>query len=232
MPLFKFSLILFLFSFRLLALEDNECLKSSYEVEVIHKGQPFGLLPVKLSISKKGCILNISHEKMRFFKKNWEVDVCREPVHIKNGRGAVEVLKKMGSCDASENTSFCNEQKELFKIIQDDGLIFAPGEKENLATDHGRVYCSYLLVKKYLKDSLVFNRGQDYSGALSGAGVRPQMTIEKEVVTEGDSSSSEAPRPTIVGGGASNQETPDSNDSDEPAVPQVNEEEKEGTGSF
>lgn len=225
MHLFKFSLIISLFSLSAFALNDNECLKSNFEVEVSHKGQPFGLLPVKLTVNKKECILNIAHEKLRVFKKNWEVDVCREPVHIKSGRGAVEVLKKLGSCDSKDNTSFCSEQRNLFQVIQDDGLIFAPGEKENLATDHGKVYCSYLLVKKYLQDSLVFNRGQNYKGVLSGEQSAPIKSVSEEEVE----ATSEAPRPMIVGEDPNAQEQESSSEESNPApAPQ----EKEGTGSF
>jgi hypothetical protein len=43
-------------------------------------------------------------------------------------------------------------------VIQDDGLIFAEGDRDNLNSAHGRTYCSYLLLKKYLNESVVFSR--------------------------------------------------------------------------
>jgi len=42
--------------------------------------------------------------------------------------------------------------------IADDGLIFAEGDRDNLSSQHGQTFCSYLLLKKYLNDSTVFSR--------------------------------------------------------------------------
>jgi len=98
MHLCKFKYILVLAFINLsntsFAFEDNECLNGSFDVEVIHKGQPFGLLPVRLLIKKENCKLTVFHEKFKYIKKNWSIDVCREPVHLKKGVGAVEVIKK------------------------------------------------------------------------------------------------------------------------------------------
>jgi hypothetical protein len=46
----------------------------------------------------------------------------------------------------------------MMDVIQDDGLIFAEGDRDNLYSDHGRTYCSYLLLKKYLNESVIFSR--------------------------------------------------------------------------
>ncbi len=196
MPSFKFSILfLILFGFQTLALEDNKCLQSQFEVEVIHKGQPLGLLPVVLRIKKKGCLIDIYHEHFKFLKNNWSIDVCREPVHIKKGVGAVQVLKKTGACNGKSDGAFCSDRTALFQKIQDDGLIFAEGQKETLDTDHGKTYCAYLLAKKYLDDSLVFNRGEDYSGVLQGSSPMKkevEVEIKKEMPTT-------APRPIVEG---------------------------------
>lgn len=240
MHLFKFSFILFFISFSVSAINDNECLKGTYNVEVIHKGQPFGLLPVKLNISKNECIITVSHERLRYLKKNWEIDVCREPVHIKNGLGAVEVIKKTGPCPGKGNSSFCSELTNIFQVIQDDGLIFAPGEKERLSTDHGKVYCSYLLLKKYLNDSLVFNRGQSYEGVLTNA-QKATTSSDSPVInppqgqaeSESGQETLNVPRPTVIGDeGSTEAPSPTSDDqvTEEP-VEQVREEEQ-GTGRF
>ncbi len=170
MRLCKFSIFLLcsLFATSALSFDDNECLKQQFEVDIIHKGQPFGLLPVILNIKKQGCLIDVNHEKFKYIKKSWSVDICREPVHIKKGTGAVDVIKKNRDCQGKVGGPFCQEYSELQKVLQDDGLIFAPGEKETLTSDHGKTYCTYLLLKNYLENSLVFNRGQDYKGVLSG----------------------------------------------------------------
>lgn len=225
MHLFKFSLIFsLLFSLSAIALEDNKCLKAQYDVEVIHKGQPFGLLPVILKIKKNGCTVNIYHEHLKLFKNNWTVDVCREPVHIKKGVGAVSVLKKVSSCKGKGEGAFCADMLTIFQKIQDDGLIFAEGQKENLETDHGKAYCAYLLVKKYLNDSLVFNRGDDYSGVLQGNGVRKEIEIEVE------KESSSVPRPVVEGVAAP---IVDEDEASADKAPVVEPEKKDaGSGSF
>jgi hypothetical protein len=43
-------------------------------------------------------------------------------------------------------------------VIQDDGLIFAEGDRDDLNSNHGKTYCTYLLLKKYLNDSVIFSR--------------------------------------------------------------------------
>ncbi len=162
-----FKILIFFFLINpLFAFDDNSCFNGNYDVEVIHKGQPFGLLPVKLKIKKEGCALTIQHEKFKYIKKAWQVDICRAPIHIKKGLGAVEVVKKTAPCEGKERGIFCTEFLTMKRLIQDDGLIFAAGEKENLQTDHGKTYCAYLLLNKYLDRSVVFNRGQDYKGKL------------------------------------------------------------------
>lgn len=194
MRLFKFSIICFLLSSYLHAFDENKCLTDEYQVDVTHKGQPFGLLPVVLKVEKKGCIISVYHQRLKYLKENWVVDVCREPVHIKKGVGAVEVIKKETNCKKGNNTSFCQEQNKIFQTIQDDGLIFAEGEKENLKTTHGKTYCAYLLVKRYLEDSIVFNRGQDYNGVLSGLKSINQEGAPRPV------EEMSAPRPEVIGG--------------------------------
>lgn len=171
MSLFKFSLFCLLYISSAHAFNDMDCLNSSYEAKVTHKGQPFGLTKNILDIKKEECVLTIAHEKYKFIKKKWNVDVCREPVHIKKGVGAVEVIKRQGDCPEGATAGFCGELHSIRSIIQDDGLIFAEGEKEDIGTDHGRVYCAYLLINAYLGRGLVFNRNQQYDGVLAGGPV-------------------------------------------------------------
>ncbi len=144
---------------------DNQCLDSNFVAKVAHKAFPLGMTETILEIEKKDCRLIVRHEKLRFLKKQWDVDVCRGPIHIKYGATSVEVIKRQGVC-RSLDTDFCKMADELFKVLQDDGLIFAPGEKEDLGTSHGRVNCSYLLLKAYLEGANVFARQEQYDGVL------------------------------------------------------------------
>ena len=199
MHLFRYKLLLMVFSLSINAFDDNQCFTENFSVEVSHKGQPFGLLPVVLKVEKLDCDINIFHEKLKFKKNAWKIDVCRTPVHIKKGIGAVEVIKKNNSCLKGSNEDFCQEFKEIERVIQDDGLIFAKGQKEVLETPHGKTYCAYLLLKKYLAESLVFTRGEDYAGVLKKSLVplKRYSSDEKAPIKSTDDIS--PPRPVIVG---------------------------------
>ena len=171
MYLYKFSVLFFSFLFvsstaMARQFTDMECIKGNFKSEVSHKGQPFGLTQNILKIQKEQCVLRISHEKMKVMKNYWVVDVCREPVHIKKGAGAVEIMKREGACSEGNKNSFCESVRNITKVIQDDGLIFAPGEKEDLASAHGRVYCTYLLMNSYLQKGIVFSRHKQYQNIL------------------------------------------------------------------
>ena len=167
MPLCKFSLIVtFIFyAFNLFpSFSGKDCLKSSFNIEVSHKGPPLGLFNNKLRIDKKDCVLIIEKEKFRYLRSKWELDVCRFPIHIKEGAGAINVHKKVRpSCDfSSENKDkFCNSLKDLKGVVQDYGLIFAKGEKENINSDHGKVYCSFLLINFYFDKDTIFGLQDD-----------------------------------------------------------------------
>jgi hypothetical protein len=139
----------------------KSCLDSSYKMKMVQKGPLFGLLKQEFVIEKKNCIVHITHKK--YFPREWVIDVCREPVHIKvTSATGVDVAKKEGDClkkDNSRDTSdFCSQYFTMMDVVQDDGLIFAEGDRDNLYSDHGRTYCSYLLLKKYLNESVIFSR--------------------------------------------------------------------------
>jgi hypothetical protein len=139
----------------------KSCLDASYKMKMVQKGPLFGLLKHEFLIHKKNCIVHITHNK--YLPKEWVIDVCREPVHIKvTSATGVDVAKKSADClkkDNSRDTSnFCSQYFDLMDVIQDDGLIFAEGDRDNLSSDHGKTFCSYLLLKKYLNDSVVFSR--------------------------------------------------------------------------
>ncbi len=158
---------------------DDECISSDFKATVSHKGAPFGLFDTILVITKKECVLSIEHKKMKMMKKRWLIDVCREPVHIKYGTGAVDVLKKDRVCGKGED-EFCDALEDLMQVVQDDGLIFASGEKEVLSTDHGMIYCSYLLLKGYLQREIIFSRYQKYQNILRVVKPKPSSVSPSE----------------------------------------------------
>lgn len=162
MLLFKYNLYFLLFiSLTSQALSagfvGRECLDSGFKTEVKHKGQPFGLAENILGLEKKGCLVKINHEKMRFLKEYWEIDVCRGPIHIKSGTGAVDVARRSAECSRTDDSAFCQELRVIESVLQNDGLIFAQGAKEDLGKPHGMVYCTYLLLQKYLRDGVILS---------------------------------------------------------------------------
>lgn len=187
MSLFKFSFILILVlsvSDAYAIFSDNECLMASFDAKVTHKGKPWGLGENMIQVKKTDCLIIFESEHMKMFKEKWVIDVCREPVHIKMGTGGVEVIKREKACVAGDKRphKFCKLVQELDTLIQDDGLIFAEGHRESLATEHGKMFCSYLLTLAYLRDGLVFNRDIQYQDILikrdnSGKGALPVPTV-------------------------------------------------------
>lgn len=173
----RFLLFSFLISMNLYAqstpdvhfMNDNECLQGNFEMRVSHQAALWGLLKNILRIEKKGCIISVLHESMKFSHKRWMIDVCREPIHIKYGVKSVDVFKKQVSCSdpkEAKKDSFCQQRKALIDVIQDDGLIFAAGEKEDISSEHGKAYCSLLLIKSYVDRELVFSRMRSYENIL------------------------------------------------------------------
>ena len=179
--MFKLKILLFLAVFDVHAIYDQECIDSIFKTEIIHKAWPFGLTENRLSISKDKCVIVIDHVKLKFIKKKWTVDVCRGPIHIKSGINSHNVLKKDQECfHPDSDNEFCQELKQIRKTLQDDGLIFANGEKEDITSDHGRVYCTYLLMQTYLEDGMVLNRNESYESILSGRAFSPKKKISEK----------------------------------------------------
>lgn len=164
MAFIKFSLFaFFIFStaFAQTRFSPKSCLDSSFKMKMDRKGPLFGLFKQEFIVDKKSCIIHITHRK--YLPKEWVVDVCREPVHIKvTSATGVDVAKKETDCIKKDQTrdtgDFCSQYFTMMDVIQDDGLIFAQGDRDNLYSDHGRTYCSYLLLKKYLNESVIFSR--------------------------------------------------------------------------
>lgn len=164
MVFIKFSL-LFLLAASASANESRfspkSCIDANYNMKMVHPGPLFGLLKHEFTINKKSCIIHIIYK--RYLPREWVVDVCREPVHIKaTSATGVDVAKKDNNCvkiDNSRDTgNFCSQYFSLMDVIQDDGLIFAEGDRDNLDSDHGKTFCAYLLLRKYLNEGVVFSR--------------------------------------------------------------------------
>lgn len=164
MQFLKYS-VLFLTINSVLAFTGTECFQSSFDVSVSHKSSPFGLLNKTLTISKKECEVEIAHNEYKYHNRSWIVDICRDPVHIKSTTTSIDVYRKSGECHKTSN-EFCDEYKTIRKIIEDDGLIFAEGAKNNLVDPHGRVFCASLLLNSYLKENNIFNRNGNYDALM------------------------------------------------------------------
>ncbi len=178
MVFIKFSLVVLLASTSALAqtrFSSKSCLDSVYKMKMVQKGPLFGLLKQEFVINKDNCVVHITHKK--YLPKEWIIDVCREPVHIKvTSATGVDVAKKEAEClnkDKTKDTSdFCSQYFDVMDVIQDDGLIFAEGDRDNLSSDHGKTYCTYLLLKKYLNEAVVLSRYTDV----------PDIFIEKSKI--------------------------------------------------
>jgi len=166
---------------------DSQCLNANYQTKIVHKGKPFGLFKNILEIKKEQCQIIIDQQTMKVLNNHWSIDVCRHPVHIKVGSDGVDVLKRESDCKkpTKSEAEFCSQMEEILRVIQDDGLIFADGEKEKMDSDHGKVYCTYLILQTYLQKGTVLNRFYDYEQVLP----RFENNFKKAVVV---------PKPSVV----------------------------------
>ena len=62
-------------------------------------------------------------------------------ISLKRDKGCTSLEGK------KERPDFCRKKEELENIISDEGLIFANGLKEDISSEHGKVYCTYLILK-------------------------------------------------------------------------------------
>lgn len=148
---------------------DESCLGGNYSAKVSHKVGIFSLLQNDLVVSKENCTIALSFKKWSLFEKKWSIDYCRMPVHIKYGNGSFDVYKRTEPCiektNSKDKSEFCKKNEELENIISDEGLIYANGLKEDISSDHGKVYCTFLILKSYLRDGIVYESGaQKFNG--------------------------------------------------------------------
>ena len=161
---FNILFLTLLLSMSALGFADKECINSTYNGQVEHKIGPWGLFENVITIDKKVCDLTIEHQKYKMLKKRWTIDVCRMPIHIKFGVEGIDVYKRIDEChtkDKETERDFCKFYHELSDALQDDGLIFAPGIKEDLSSVHGKVFCTFQLIESYLGKGRVLASGGD-----------------------------------------------------------------------
>ncbi len=153
----KYSL-LFLLSTQLVhAFSKKECLDNNFSGEMVRQELYFGILEKTVYVKKSGCVIQIKDKTL--MERSWEIDVCREPIHIKlEEHGDHSVYKRKKFCEKGEQTKFCTVWATLKEEVLDYSLIYAPGEREKLETDHGKTYCSYELIKEYLIQGIVFSK--------------------------------------------------------------------------
>ena len=138
----------------------QNCINTNFDLSVSHPAYPLGLANNIIRIKKDNCEILISHERLKFLKNNWLIDVCRLPIHIKKKGRSIDIVKRTVPCNknAIAKDDFCSEYFSMKQKIQDDGLIFAKGEKENLNTAHGKIYCAYTLLESYLSKGHILSR--------------------------------------------------------------------------
>lgn len=135
--------------------KSSDCVIQSFQGSfTIDKG-PFGMMPLVMSLKKNRCIIEI--ERNMIFKTSWQIDLCREPVHIKQKSWSGEGFEIRKEYPCKEGLAYCQQVDELINSIENEALIYAKGERESLVTDHGKFFCSYLLLKNYLKEGKVFS---------------------------------------------------------------------------
>lgn len=180
----KFSLILLIFSSSAFAQKFNskQCLDSSFDTSIKHDGKFFGLIKNDLKLKKAGCLIDIYFKNI--LETSWKIDVCRTPIHLKvKSKGTESFYKRSTNCSGSMRDDFCDYWEDLKETLQDYGLIFAKGEREDLSTPHGQTFCTYLLLERYLADGRLFSKFET-----------PKSIFEKEVVKE----KPKAPKPKLV----------------------------------
>ena len=138
----------------------KNCINTNFDISISHPAYPLGLAENIIRVKKDNCEILVFHEKLKFIKNNWLIDVCRIPIHIKKRGRSIDIVKRTVPCNKNSITKndFCSEYFSIRQKIQDDGLIFAKGEKENLNAEHGKIYCAYTLLESYLAKGHVLSR--------------------------------------------------------------------------
>ena len=132
---------------------DEECLNVDLDVKKEMKWNKWFIWKSSLAIKKDKCHIVLTLNKWPW-KLNQEIlifDVCREPVHFKKGSEKSEIIKR-------NESSFIQEYRLFEEVFLNKVLVNAEGDKENLSSEHGQFYCSFLLFHNYLSKEKVFGR--------------------------------------------------------------------------
>jgi len=160
------SVMSFLISLRGMAFEDHACLMQDFSLAIKRPSKMLDFFTPTLTLTKNGCELTI--ERRLYWGKSWVIDVCRGPIHIKFQQFRHAAWMKKESClGQTKPDKFCAEYKKLLELIQEDGLLYAAGERDDLQSDHGKTYCLYLLAQSYLGEGKLFSRHAAYNPPLS-----------------------------------------------------------------
>lgn len=144
----------------------KQCLDAKFETSIQQGKKFFGLINSNLDIRKEECILTVKYKYI--MEKEWIVDICREPIHIKvSSTSSQEVFKRGSGCQVANQGDFCDAWNELSAVIQDYGLIYAIGKREELESSHGKTYCAFLLLSKYLSDGVLFSTYEEVPNLFS-----------------------------------------------------------------
>ena len=153
------SLFLIFFNLGFSAVQDRQlCFEENFDITVVNRSQYFGIIPLELKLTKDKCDLKLTHGA--FLRETVWIDICRGPIHIKLQQfGQVEVFKKTGPCDTNPSGQFCRLTRSLWEILENQGLIFAKGERANLKSPHGKTFCFKDLAKGYLDEGKILTWG-------------------------------------------------------------------------
>ena len=185
LKLFSIFLLTFTLNSNSQEFDEERCFRESFSLKLERNVGPFGIGKRELVLKKEKCELTLNYQAFQQRKTRWVIDVCREPIHIKKGEASVKVIKKDAPCSTAESL-YCEQTEELLNVIQDEVLIFASGQREDLNSDHGKAYCTFLLAKKYLHGNTAFRLSSSMSGVLI-----PKINQEKKVLSVTSQASSD-----------------------------------------
>ena len=147
----------------------SECLNLKNNYRVGHDVALFGLIKRYIFINKNACQIEIISQTL--FSEKYYVDLCRFPIHMQfSSLGQLHVYKSDKNLCRHDNDRFgddqklsplCQQWKNLKNLLQDDALVFSDGSYENIATDHGGIYCAYQVLEKYFENGQIFSSTSD-----------------------------------------------------------------------
>ena len=160
----KFLIVLVFFSFiefninqAFAMFSSSDCIVANFSKQIFLPAKYLGIFKREISLAKDRCLLSLKFKSSFWFSK-WEVDLCRDPIHLRyeNFLGP-ELFRKNTSCLKGQSDQFCDSAAKLKEVIQNELLLFAEGERDQLSTSHGTSYCLNLLFASYLEKDFSFS---------------------------------------------------------------------------